>query len=216
MPPQESGGGAGQPNADKIPPELRRRRTQQLETAKAAAERLETALHSARDKSERSEALANHLSGFYDEVDKLAKGKALVEATDLIVEHANAIVQDAKALIQGDSYLDRVKEFVPAGDNPVYPDVLLTARTVQQAVGRFQSLLVRKEQNLALRLRDAKTIVSALRFFLDLSGHIATTADVAKLIDQLSPAWFTGNGNFDFVRLDNRDIAEYLSVANGL
>ena len=111
MPPQKSGGGTGQPNADKVPPELRRRRTQQLEIAKAAAERLETALHSARDKSERSEALANHLSGFYgfyEEVDKLAKGKALVEATDLIVEHANAIVQDAKALIQGDSYLDRV------------------------------------------------------------------------------------------------------------
>ena len=95
--------------------------------------------------------------------------------------------------------------------------MLLTARTVQQAVGRFQSLLVRKEQNLAPRLRDAKTIVSALRFFLELSGHIATTADVANMIDQLSPAWFTGNtGKFDFLRLDNRDIAEYLSAANDL
>ena len=116
-------------------------RTQQLEITQGGVDRLETALRSISEKDEQCKSFADHLSGFYAEVDKLAKGKTLVPATDLIVEQANNIVRDAKTLIEGDPYLDRIKEFVPAGDNPVYPDVLLTARVVQQAVGRYQRQL---------------------------------------------------------------------------
>src|ERR1700689_3653359 len=79
-----------------------RLRKKQLEDTQAAAAKLEIAVRAARDKDERCEALTSHLLGFYEEVDKLTKGKALLEATDLIVEHANDIVRDAKSLIEGD------------------------------------------------------------------------------------------------------------------
>jgi hypothetical protein len=164
---------------------------------------------------------SNHLSGFYEEVDKLAKGKALLEATDLIVEHANNIVRDAKELIQGDVYLDRIKEFVPAGNNPLYPDVLLTARAVQQAVSRFQPQAASRKQKLTTRLQEAKTIVCALRLFLERGN--AKETEVAMIMDRPAETWFKGNYDnkyFDFVRLDNRDMNEYLlegmtTVADG-
>lgn len=144
---QQAGRNAKQARAGQAATESRFRK-KQLEDTQAAVAKLEIALRSARDKDERCEALTSHLLGFYEEVDKLTKGKALLEATDLIVEHANDVVRDAKTLIEGDPHLDRIKEFVPAGNNPVYPDVLLTARAVQQALMRFQSQIKNLRQGL--------------------------------------------------------------------
>jgi hypothetical protein len=189
------------------------RRKKQLETMQDAFERLRVAQRSAEEKAERCEALDDHLSGFYEEIDKLSKGKILVGVTDLVVAQANDIVRDAKALIEGDTYLDRVKEFVPAGDNSVYPDVLLTARAVQQSVGRFQSHLQNWKQDLALRLQQVQTIILALQHFVENDGYVASKADVATHVDTPSDVWFSGSygdKHFDFARLDNRDVAEWL------
>jgi hypothetical protein len=214
MPGQQSRGSAGQAKADKEAAELRRRQMQ-LDSIRAAAEVVENAVRSVGDKSVQCETLADHLSGFYEEIDKLAKGKALLEATDLTVKHVNEIIRDAKAIVEGDAYLDRIKEFVPAGNNPVYPDVLLTVRAVQQAVSRFQSKLDSQKKDLALRSREAKTIICALRLFVDHGGHVATKKNVETMMDDPVAAWFNGlygDESFDFVRLDNRDIAAYLSA----
>jgi hypothetical protein len=101
------------------------RRREQLHEVEKLLQAREAVRNAARDAAARREALSDHLSGFYDEVDKLAKGRTMIEATPLIVQQANDIVLDAKAIVEGDTYLDRVKEFVPAGNNPVYPDVLV-------------------------------------------------------------------------------------------
>src|ERR1700737_3050955 len=119
--------------------ELRRRRAEQLENAKIAVERLEKAFKALENDAVRHKALSSHLHGFYDEIDKLTKSKALVEATDLVVQQSNYIIQDAKELIQGDVHLDRVKEFVPAGTNPEYRDVLLVLRAIQQSLARCET-----------------------------------------------------------------------------
>ena len=58
--------------------EFRTRRTLQLESSQATAEKLEGELRAARKTAKRSEALSNHSEGFYDEINKLAKGKRLV------------------------------------------------------------------------------------------------------------------------------------------
>jgi hypothetical protein len=215
MPGQQSQGSARQAKADKEA-ELRSRRLGQLKTVQAVAEALQNAVRSAHDKGEQCGTLSDHLSGLYEEVDKLAKGKALLEATDLTVEHVNNVVRDAKALIAGDTYLDRVKEFVPAGNNPLYPDVLLTVRAVQQAVSRFQTQLDRRKQNLARSSQEARTIICALQFFVDYDGNVATKEQVATMIDHPVETWFRGDYGikaFDFPRLDNRDIGAYLSAS---
>lgn len=107
-----------------------------LETAKSAAAEIEQKLKDAREDAATHKALVSHLDGFYQEIDKLSKNKGVFEATDLVVDAINDIVRDAKRFAAGDLYLNRTKEFVPAGQNPPYSDVLLVSRTVQQAETR--------------------------------------------------------------------------------
>ena len=171
----------------RIAAETRRRRVEQQKTIQSAADRIEDGLSSVRKNRKKCEKFASHLVGFYEEVDKLAKGKALLAATDLIVEHANNIVREAKDLIKDDPYLDQLKEFVPAGDNPVYPDVVLVARSIQQAVERFASDLKTQQDALAPKLREAKTILGALRFFTTNDGHIASKGDLILALMSRSP-----------------------------
>jgi hypothetical protein len=105
---------------------------------------------------------ASQLTGLYEEVDKLTKGRSIVPTSDLFVELANNLIADAKTLVFRDTYLDRLKEFVPAGNNPSYPDILIKLRTLVQSLGRFQAMLKAesaKHSSIALEL---KMILAAL------------------------------------------------------
>ena len=93
--------------------ELRTRRTLQLENSQAAVKKLAGELKDVKKTAKRCETLSNHSGGFYDETNKLAKGKTLIEATPLFVDQANDIIRDAKDIVKNDIYLDRIKEFVP-------------------------------------------------------------------------------------------------------
>jgi hypothetical protein len=201
--------------------ELRNQRARQLESTKSAIGNLDAALHSVRKNINHCEALSSHLRGFYEEIDKLAKGKQLLSVTDLVVEQANDIVRDAKTLIQGDPYLERVKELVPAGDNPVYPDVLLTARAVQQSLERFETNVTTQKERLVNMLEEARTIQAALQYCLSNEGEIASKENVEKLLDgRVIDAWFKGDYgsgyHFDFSRLDRCNLDEYLSEVRAL
>lgn len=104
---------------EQLAAEIRCRKVQ-LECADASISKLQQGLQSTRAKVPELGRFISHLAAFYEEVDKLAKGKSLFPATDMIVEGTNSIICDAKALIDGDVYVERLKEFVAAGDNPVY------------------------------------------------------------------------------------------------
>ena len=197
-----------------------KRRKEQSQTTRSAIEQLEKALHATREKAQCCEALSNHLSGFYEEIDKLAKGKTVFTATDLVVEQANHIVQDAKSLVDHDAHLDRVKHFVPAGDNPVYPDVLVTARAVKQSLERFASGVKKNKDRLIEVLREARTILTALELYLAGEEDVQEAAVEASLAlddNKASGKWFHGNYMnrfFDFDRLDHCDLTEYLSESS--
>jgi len=105
----------------------------------------------------------SHLQGLYGEVDKLTKGKSLIPTSDMLVELVNSLITDTKDLVFRDTYLDRLKTFVPAGDNPSYPDVLIALRIVQQTLERFETLLeleTTKHSDIGSQLA---TIVAALQ-----------------------------------------------------
>jgi hypothetical protein len=159
------------------------------------------------------------LKGFYEEINKLAKGRSMIAATDLVVEQANEIVRDAKTMIKGDTYLDRVKEFVPAGDNPVFPDVLWVARTIQQSVERFQTQLKKRDQELANLIRRGRTISAAVELVLQ-GDEVPSKESVEEMVDgPVDDACFSGDYStgqyFDFERLDRRDLNKYLSGEEG-
>jgi len=90
-------------------------RSSQLGQAKRILNQLRSELKALEKNRENHGSLASHLEGFYAEIAVLAKGRTLVEATPLVVGQINDIVRDAKKIVQNDVYLDRIKEFVPAG-----------------------------------------------------------------------------------------------------
>jgi hypothetical protein len=196
---------------------LRNRRMKNLEAADSAIARLQDELRAVKTLINRRDALASHLGGFYEEIDKLTKGKSLLPVTPLMVEQANDIIRDAKEVVTGDTYLDRIKEFVPAGDNPLYPDVLVVMRGVRDSLERGQGQLQGRRSHFAELLTEARTISIALRLNVVDGEEIVLKEDVEEKLDQqeVADAWFredeNGDESFDFDDLDTRDIASYLS-----
>ena len=194
--------------------QLRIRRSGQLEEVQVAVRKLEQRLQTERNNARTYAELTSHLEGFYEEIDKLAKGKAMLETTDLVVETTNIIIRDAKGIIVDDSYMERVKEFVPAGTNPVYPDVLVTLRTVRQAVARFGEGRTGHEKQLLRKLGEATTVLAALKCCLE-GKDWPSKEDLENELDQeaASSVWlFEGNDGeeyFDFERLDRRYVNYY-------
>jgi hypothetical protein len=194
-------------------------RTEQLVHTNSAASRLNQALQAMRMKSEEHERFVSHLAGFYEEVDKLAKGKTLFPATDMIVEAVNSIIRDAKVIIDRDVYIERLKEFVPAGDNPVYPDILVVTRTIQQANTRFAATLPIRRKRLAIVIKETETIKTALECFIECKGYVASLEEV----DKPAESWFIDDDDidddderagpfFDFKRLDTLNLSLYLTA----
>jgi len=176
-------------------------RGDQLRAAELKLQNVEANLHTVRS----YEALSSHLEGFYLEIDKLAKGRALIEATDLVVAQANDIIRDAKEIIKGDVYLDRIKEFVPAGTNPVYPDVLLVAQSVNKALDRFGEQQEDGTKALTSRRTELLVTVRALKLFLEEGDHLSKD-QIADLGDgEIDEDWFfesdDGKEYFNFDRI---------------
>lgn len=199
--------------------ELRERRSAKLLAAESKLRQADAALRALREQVRRREALADHLDTFYAEVDKLAKGNRQIEATNLAVNQANEIIRDAKAVVAGDVYLDRVKEFVPAGENPIYPDVLLVAATVQAAVRRTKSVLAEEEKRLYETWLQAGTLAAAAGLLLE-HGETPLWADVKHALGE-KPAvqWFYNAEDdrtyFNLDRFDAADEEALFSTAAG-
>ena len=195
------------------------KRKEQREKVSAIISQLKDIQQTMRTKLAHQETAISHLEGFYQEVDKLAKGKSLLQATDLILEGTNAIIRDAKEIIDRDVYIDRLKEFVPAGENPVYPDILMALRTIQQANERYGPKLRARLEKLPAFINEVETIGAVLDMFIENDGHVATSED----IEGLSSDWFAYSDDededfesdesvpFDFERLDGMDMEEYLA-----
>ena len=190
--------------------------TRDLELAKSALADVEKQSQTAREDASVFKALVSHLAGFYQEVDKLSKNKGVFEATDLVVQTINDVVRDAKRFTTGDPYLDRTKEFVPAGQNPPYSDVLMVARTVQQFLQRSEQGILERGKQLARMSRHAQTIIAALSWWIE-NDDQPTKDDVAEgMTGKPSEAWFfeaeNGEWYFNHERLKQRGVQESLSV----
>jgi hypothetical protein len=187
-----------------------------LEAFRAAVTEIEQKREDARENAATYKALVSHLEGFYQELDKLSKNKGVFEATDLVVEAINDIVRDAKRFAAGDPYLSRTKEFIPAGQNPPYSDVLLVARTVQQFLQRSEQEILEREKRLGRALRHAQTIVAALSCWVD-SDDQPTKEDVAETMGgKPVDSWFyaaqDGEAYFNYDRLKQLGVQGSLAV----
>jgi hypothetical protein len=197
---------------------LQNRRRTQREAAKSAIGILQASLQRVKTHERERKALEHHASGFYTEIDKLTKSKALLEVTPLMLDEVNEIIRNTKRLVEGDPHLDRIKEFVPAGNNPIYADVLVILRGVRQSLERGEETLRARERHIANVILRAETTVAALDCFIEADDPdaVVTKEDVQAKIDPLADACFwwdeESNGDyFDFDELDRRDNANLFS-----
>jgi hypothetical protein len=151
--------------------------------------------------------LRDHTSGFYEEIDKLAKGKAMLEVTDRVLEETNLIISDAKRIVGSDPYLRRTHEFVAAGNNPVYPDVLIALRSVLQSLDRF---LAKKESEASLNselLRELNTILAAIELLSEGEPPVSKEQLLRRMGQDPHQNWLTKVGfndsRFDFEKLQS-------------
>jgi hypothetical protein len=205
---------------------LLRRREEQLSAYQKAIGTLQDRISLTIAVNHKCDALSSHSKGFYDEIDKLTKGKALVAVTDMTVGLANDIIEDAKKIIKNDPHLDRIKEFVPAGDNPVYPDVLIVIRSVRESLDRHRRQQEDALNRLRAQVQTGRTVIGALQFFLndeaDVEPHekeFPSEEDITEYVDgEISDSCFTKyldsqDKYFDFEKLDSESVEEYLSLS---
>lgn len=84
----------------------------------------------------RWEQISSELDGLYQELDKIYKKAPEEQISHLTVENVNNLIKDTKEIIKDDPYIDRVREFVPAGDNPEYRDTIIVLRQLKQGLNR--------------------------------------------------------------------------------
>ena len=143
----------------------------------------------------------------------------MLEVTPLMVEQANNIIRDAKKIIGTDTYLDRIKEFVPAGNNPVYPDVLVAIRGVRQSLARAKETLTKRHNQLSDRLMKARTVAAAIGLCLELDED-DTVPSKDELTERLNSTKVDysllyraedGIQYFNLDKLDRLDLERYFS-----
>lgn len=152
--------------------------------------------------------LRDHANGFYEEIDKLAKGKAMLEVTDRALQETNLIISDAKRIVGNDPYLKRTHEFVAAGNNPVYPDVLFALRSVLQSLDRFRA---KKAQEAAVNagvLSELNTILAAIELLSEGQESVSKEHLLRRMEQAPSQKWMFSHGfndsRFDFERLKSQ------------
>jgi hypothetical protein len=93
------------------------------------------------------EQISSELNGLYEELDKIYKKAPEEQISELTVENVNQLIKDSKEIITEDPYIERIKQFVPAGDNPEYRDAIIVLKQLRQGLDRFkQSYFTRHDE----------------------------------------------------------------------
>jgi len=187
------------------------RRKAQLEEIGSIVENSQAKLAKYKKQREKYKLLLSVASGLYEEVDKVSKKAPAEPVTNLVYEEVNQVIQESKELAQDDSYMQRLKQFVAAGENPPYRDVVVALKLSLQGLERFREQLDGLETAEADRRREARAVHSALRYYVE--NEDAPHRDVLRDMNTPAPsAWLdTYAHSFDFRRLDRMDIATYFS-----
>lgn len=153
--------------------------------------------------------------GLYEEIDKLSKKAPAEPVSELVVEQVNDLVRETKQLIVLDTYVQRLKEFVSAGDNPQHRDVVIVLRQIRQGLERYRSELRDKASTLSISRHEANGIEFALRSYME-NGRNVSEEHLQRYQFDLPKRWLTEGDfqkdrHFDFSELDKINIVEYFA-----
>lgn len=198
------------PKRDESQERLRKRQLAQIEEAMP---KLETRIVETERKQKRVALLDSVSLGLYEEIDKLSRKSPGEPLTELAVSQANDLIGETKELLSDDAYIQRLNQFVPAGDNPQHRDAVVVLRQIRQGLERAYQDLDALLKVLKSRVTEARVAGVALE--LALEDLEATDRNLLANGVVLSNDWMTyGAGSsrvFSFGRLDRTDICEYFS-----
>lgn len=195
---------------------LKQTRTEQLAQIRHVIAVIEPRLQKAVAYQEGQLKLLDSVSlGLYDEIDKLSKKAPAEPVTDLVLDQMNEVIRETKELVVDDPYVQRLQEFVPAGDNPQHRDAVVVMRQVRQGLDRFRQQLKPLVEQLNFHLRNAKGVEMALQLYL--AGNTSVAEEDLDLYHlSVSDAWLTKRypKSFDFEKLDRTNIATYFGISD--
>lgn len=192
--------------------DIEEKRKEQLEEVRSIVSQLEQQHEEkARTYRKQLDLLESVSLGLYEEIDKLSKKAPADAVTDLLLEQMNEVIKETKELILDDRYIQKLNEFVPAGDNPPHRDAIVVMKQVRQGLDRFKRKLTPLIKQLEEYLETAKGMEVALQLYVD--GHTSVENDELKAYNTSVPsAWLKRQGAglelcFDFNKLDKFKIA---------
>ncbi len=199
--------------------QLRQKRTEQLEQIRNIIATLEPLLRNASGHQKNQLELLDSVSlGLYEEIDKLSKKAPAEPVTDLVLAQMNEVIRETKELVKQDTYVQRLQEFVSAGDNPQHRDAVVVMRQIRQGLDRFRVELKSSTNQLNKKLADARGICIALQLYLKDEMPV-TRSNLDYYGTEVSRHWYSNgyggkSDEFEFDKLDNINISDYFKFSN--
>lgn len=164
-------------------------------------------------KRRRQQLLDSVALGLYDEIDKLCKRAPAESVTDLALEQVNEIIKETRELVNQDEYVQKLKQFIPAGDLPQYRDVVVVLRQIRLGLDRFREYLMTIEAELNGKLNTGYFLCTVLEMYLEGNRSVGQD-DLVQFAKRMPPGWMTGvyPQKFDFGKLDKFDIRSFFGA----
>ena len=193
-----------------------KQRLEQLEQIREAIETLEKRINENQKKLKHVALLDSVSLGLYEEIDKLAKKAPGEPLTDIALSQVNDVIKETKELLNEDPYIQRLNQFVAAGDNPQHRDAVVVLRQIRQGLERSYDYFKSQTQLLKSRLSDGKGIEVALEINLE-DGEEVSKKELKENGVPVSADWLIQNEHFEevfsFTRLDRTNIREHFTEA---
>ncbi|HEY6183028.1 MAG TPA: hypothetical protein VIW67_12330 [Terriglobales bacterium] len=188
---------------------LKTRRRVQRDEVDGAVVLVSKKLQELRNRQKQCELLRSVGGALYEEMDKLSKKSPVDPVTTLALGEVNNFLAQTKALGKDDSFIQRLNEFVPAGELPENRDVVFVLKLALEGLKRVKETLSSLIGAASARVREARTVLLALDYYLQ-HEHVPDRNAFAANDSELPDEWELGN-KFDFAHLDRIDIKSYFA-----
>ena len=110
--------------------------------------------------------------------------------------------------------MQKLHEFVAAGNNPEHRDAVVVMRQIRQGLARFKVYITPAIEEKKILLSLAKGIQYAIQLYLD--GQVQVSKeDLGTYSTHMRNGWIVGeNRLFNFSKLDTIDLAEYFQLSD--
>lgn len=158
----------------------------------------------------RVDDLASVTKGLYDELDKLCKKAPAERITDLALSQVNDALSEARELIPGDKYVQKLKPFVSAGENPEHRDAVFVLRQLLDAFHRFDSTNDSRLDWANKLAKESRTMAAGLGLAAD-SGQTPSWSEMRNALGEDPAIKFMDGygGPLDLTAVKRIDIPTY-------